>query len=187
MVDNPIVTAIKKLFAAVINKARRSKMGGSPTSHKVVICQIVGGKPPLIIGQEPILPGEGKTTAAKRLVEWLYRVYKHFADVVVVDAGYAKAPFINYLLSKNIHIVARPKDDRMHMVRDAEGVFSRQVPAKTWREDKTSTSLFLYRNRRSYKNSGISAREIAEMMRSALEYIRDSLTVICQDPRTKIS
>jgi hypothetical protein len=177
----------------------------------------------------------------------------------------------------------------MHIVKDAEGLFSRQVPAKTWREDKSSTThldisawdeeqfnswdgmkkplrvvkivesrygyaivggkrqeaierheilvattlskneappelireiihrrweientgyhelkgnwnmghcfihqevafqvilwfmflavnlfwLFLYRNRRSYANSGFSAREIAEKMRNALEYIRD--------------
>ncbi|HHW41391.1 MAG TPA: transposase [Syntrophomonadaceae bacterium] len=318
------LATVKNLFAAVINKARRSKMlpsiryyrvaaidgtglfstrsrccplchevhhqdGTVTYEHKVVTCQVVGGKPPLILGHEPILPGEGETTAAKRLIDWLYKVYKHFADVVVVDAGFAKAPFINYLLSKKIHVVVRLKDDRMHIVRDAEGVFSHQVPAKTWREDKTSTThtdisawdeehfetwdgvekplrvvkfieikhgyaivggkrqeaiqkreilvattmskqeatpelireiihrrweientgfhelkgnwnmehcyihqevasqvilwfmllavnlfwLFLYRNRRSYADSGFSAREIAEKMRNALEYIRD--------------
>lgn len=32
---------------------------------------------------------------------------------------------------------------------------------------------FLYGNRRSYKNSDFSAREIAGKMRNALEYIRD--------------
>ncbi len=86
------------------------------------------------------MPGEGETTTTKRLVEWLYKHYTHFADVVVVDAGFAKAPFINYLLSKNIHIVVRLKDDRMHIVRDAEGVFNRQAPADQKREGKTSTT-----------------------------------------------
>ena len=315
---------IKKLYIAVINKARRSKMlptidhyrvaaidgtgifrtqsrccnacqevhhqdGTTTYEHKIVTCQIVGGKPPIILGFEPIKPGEGETTASKRLVDWLYQVYKHFADIVVVDAGFAKAPFINHLCSKNIHLVVRLKDKRMHIVKDAEGLFSCQVPAKTWREDKSSTThldisawdeeqfnswdgmkkplrvvkivesrygyvivggkrqeaierheilvattlskneappelireiihrrweientgyhelkgnwnmghcfihqevafqvilwfmflavnlfwLFLYRNRRSYANSGFSAREIAEKMRNALEYIRD--------------
>ncbi|MEG3068273.1 MAG: hypothetical protein RQM95_08685 [Syntrophaceticus schinkii] len=100
----------------------------------------MGGKPPIILGFEPIKPGEGETTASKRLVDWLYQVYKHFADIVVVDAGFAKAPFINHLCSKNIHLVVRLKDKRMHIVKDAEGLFSRQVPAKTWREDKSSTT-----------------------------------------------
>ena len=261
--------------------------------HKVVTCQVVGGKPPLILGMEPIGPHEGETTAARRLVDWLYQQYKHFADVVVVDAGYAGAPFINDLMSKKIHTVVRLKDDRMNIIKDAEGLFSRQVPAKTWREDKSSTThidvsawdeecfeswdgvekplrvvkiieirhgyaivggkrqeavkkreilvattlskqeatpdlireiihrrwdientgfhelkgnwnmehcyihqevafqvilwlmflavnlfwLFLHRNRRSYADSGFSAREIAEKMRGALEYIRDRTLV----------
>jgi hypothetical protein len=108
--------------------------------HKVVTCQMAGGKPPLILGLEPIGPGEGETTAAKRLIDWLYQQYKHFADVVVVDAGYAGAPFINHVRNKNIHVVVRLKDDRMNIIKDAEGLFRCQVPAKTWREDKSSTT-----------------------------------------------
>lgn len=166
---------VKRLFAAVVNKARRGKMmpaiGGYRVAaidgtgvfatrarccpacqevyheedvvtyeHKAVVCQMVGGKPPLILGMEPIAPHEGETTAARRLVDWLYQEYKHFADVVVADAGYAGAPFINNLRAKHIHVVVRLKDDRMNIVKDAEGLFSRQVPAKTWREDKSSTT-----------------------------------------------
>lgn len=166
---------IKKLYAEVVNKARRSKMlpvighyrvaaidgtgifssrsrccpacqqihhrnGTITYEHKIVTCQIVGGKPPLILGFEPIKPGEGETTAAKRLADCLYQEYKHFADIVVVDAGFAKAPFINHLCSKNIHLVVRLKDERMHIVKDAKGIFSRQVAAKKWREDKSATT-----------------------------------------------
>ena len=108
--------------------------------HKVVTCQMVGGKPNLILGFEPIKPGEGETTTAKRLVDWLKKSYNRFADVVVADAGFAKAPFINHLIENNIGLVIRLKDERTHIVRDAKSKFEKQAPAKMWREDKSSTT-----------------------------------------------
>ena len=108
--------------------------------HKIVTCQMVGGKPNLILGFEPIRPGEGETTAAKRLVDWLKQSYNNLVDVVVVDAGFAKAPFINHLRSQNIRVVVRLKDERTYIIRDARNLFEQQVPAKTWREDKSSAT-----------------------------------------------
>ena len=108
--------------------------------HKIVTCQMVGGKPNLILGFEPISPGEGETTAAKRLVDWLKQSYNNLVDVVVVDAGFAKAPFINHLRSQNIRVVVRLKDERTYIIRDARNLFEQQVPAKTWREDKSSAT-----------------------------------------------
>lgn len=105
--------------------------------HEAVYCQTVGPPPRLIWGVEPIRPGEGELTASLRLVEWLWKNFKHFADVVVADAGFAKAPFINTLLQKGIHIVIRLKDERMHIMQDVRGLYNRE-PDSEWSERKSN-------------------------------------------------
>jgi hypothetical protein len=83
---------------------------------------------------EPLGPGEGEITASLRLIEWLWEKFKHFADVVVADAGFAKAPFINFLLAKGVHVVIRVKDERMHIIQDARGLYREERPSAQWTE-----------------------------------------------------
>lgn len=102
--------------------------------HEAVYCQTVGPEPRVFWGVEPVGPGEGEQTAALRLVAWLWQAFKHFADVVVVDAGYAKAKFINAVRGLGIHLVIRLKDERMHLVQDARGLYGTGEPSAHWTE-----------------------------------------------------
>jgi IS4 transposase len=95
---------------------------------------------------EPVGPGEGELTASLRLVKWLWKNFKHFADVVVVDAGFPRAPFINSLLKRGIHVVIRLKDERMHIMQDARGLYNQREPDEEWteRESNRETKVLLW-------------------------------------------
>lgn len=66
---------------------------------------------------------EGELTGGKRLVERLKKRHGHFADVVVADALYMNAPFINTLKENGLEAVIRLKDETRILFQDAEGLF----------------------------------------------------------------
>ena len=55
---------------------------------------------------------EGELTGGKRLIERLKKRHGHFADVIVADALYLNAPFINTLKENGLEGVIRLKDER---------------------------------------------------------------------------
>lgn len=96
--------------------------------HRAVFCQLVGVKPQAILGLEVLAPGEAEYTAARRLFSWLMGHYKSYFQVLVVDALYAKAPFINLVRQAGIHLVVRLKDERLAVLQDAQGLFAAREP-----------------------------------------------------------
>lgn len=96
--------------------------------HKVVVCHLIGFKISLPLDVEPVLPGEGEVIAAKRLLERVFRKYPRFFDVVVGDALYMEAPFINFCLRHGKHAVAVLKEDQLILLQDAKGVFKMVEP-----------------------------------------------------------
>lgn len=75
----------------------------------------VGKAPHVILGQEMLKPrdgaekDEGELTGGKRLVEQLRKRQGHFADVIVADALYLNAPFINTIKENGLEAVIRLK------------------------------------------------------------------------------
>ena len=68
---------------------------------------IIGKSPHVILGQGNVKTkgwfwekDEGELTGGKRLIERLKKRHGHFADVIVADALYLNAPFINTLKEK---------------------------------------------------------------------------------------
>ncbi len=58
----------------------------------------IQGEPlPLLLDAEPQLPGEDELAAAKRLLERVLAAYPRAFDVVLADALYAAATFVNFL------------------------------------------------------------------------------------------
>ena len=96
--------------------------------HRAVFCQLVGVNPKAVLGLELLKPGEGEYTAALRLFSRLMAWYGPYFHILVVDALYAKAPFINLVVGAGIHIVVRLKEERLAIVKDAQGLF-RSRPA----------------------------------------------------------
>mgnify|MGYP000314439068 CR=1 FL=1 len=68
---------------------------------------IIGKSPHVILGQEMLKPRDGSGKRRRRtdrtekwLIERLKKRHGHFADVIVADALYLNAPFINTLKEK---------------------------------------------------------------------------------------
>lgn len=68
---------------------------------------------------------EGELTGGKRLVRDLHRKFGHFADVIVADALYLNAPFLNTVLDCHMDAVIRLKDEERLIYKDAKGLFEK--------------------------------------------------------------
>lgn len=116
--------------------------------HRSVVCMTVGSDPHIILGEEMLHPrdgnqkDEGEPTGAKRLVENLYKKHNHFADVIVGDALYLQAPFIELVTSKNIDVVIRAKDTNRIILQDALGLVKREPCVKTFRENNVTVKVW---------------------------------------------
>lgn len=70
---------------------------------------------------------EGELTGGKRLIQRLHQQHGHFADVIVADALYLNAPFINTVLDCKMDTVNRLKDEKRRIFQDAEGLFQKDI------------------------------------------------------------
>jgi hypothetical protein len=116
--------------------------------HRSVVCMTVGSDPHIILGQEMLEPkndgsnkDEGELTAGKRLINNLYNDYKHFADIIVADALYMKSTWIQELLDLGIDSVIRAKDERLHVVKDALGIFKSREADNKWTTTKAPNEI----------------------------------------------
>jgi len=103
--------------------------------HRHVTAQLVYRNFSLLLDVEPQLPGEGERAAAQRLLERVMKDYPRAFDVVVADALYCCAPFINFVIDCGKDIIVVAKDDRQDIVKDAER-FLRNKPPSAVTEDK---------------------------------------------------
>lgn len=116
---------------------RKSASGRREFFHRSVVCATVGEDPHLILGQEMLRPrdgaekDEGELTGGKRLVKKLRKKYGHFADVVVADALYLNAPFINTVQECGMDVVIRLKDEKRLIFQDAEKLFEKGEGKRT--------------------------------------------------------
>jgi hypothetical protein len=133
----------------------REVKGKDEYFHKAIVCMTVGSDPHIAIGVEMLGPkndgsdkDEGEMTGVKRLLTNMHRRHSHFADVIVADALYMNAPFINLAKGIGMDVVVRAKDQRLNIVKDALGLFKKR-PADyefhdtkrrilTWDEDHFS-------------------------------------------------
>ena len=117
--------------------------------HRSVVCMTVGKSPHVIFGQEMLKPrdgsekDEGELTGAKRLIRHLKKRHGHFADVIMADALYLNAPFINTLKECGLETVIRLKDERRLLFQDAESMFQRDEGRKrSFRKGKKSIEVW---------------------------------------------
>ena len=109
---------------------RKNRAGETEYFHRSVVCMTVGKAPHVILGQEMLKPrdgaekDEGELTGGKRLIKRLRQRHGHFADVIVADALYLNAPFINTVKENGLDAVIRLKDEKRLIFQDAEGLFN---------------------------------------------------------------
>ena len=115
---------------------RKNRAGETEYFHRSVVCMTVGKTPHVILGQEMLKPrdgaekDEGELTGGKKLIRRLKERHGHFADVIVADALYLNAPFINTIKECGLDAVIRLKDERRELFQDAESLFKRDEGKK---------------------------------------------------------
>lgn len=102
--------------------------------HREVVLALVGGPGAFYIDSEPLSARYGdsgkdsEVEAAKRLLRRLYekKMLKDF-DILVVDALYAKAPFIRLVESYSLIPVVRIKQENYNIMKDIRGL-GKEIP-----------------------------------------------------------
>lgn len=87
--------------------------------HRHVTLMLVAEKLRLLLDMEPQRSGEGEVATARRLLERVLGTYPRAFQVLLADALYAEAPFINFLWSFKKHALIVFKDHTRDLYRDA--------------------------------------------------------------------
>ncbi len=111
--------------------------------HHLVLAAVVGGELTLPVDAEPYGPGDSEYAAGQRL---LRRVRAHFGvrfiDYVVVDGGFATAPFLHTAGEVGWPVVARLKDNLPELFRAAQRRFRSQPPHLRFRDGPDQVELW---------------------------------------------
>ena len=128
---------------------RELKSGEMEYFHKAVACITVGGDPHIALGVEMLEPkndgsdkDEGEMTGVKRLLKKLNQKHYHFADVIVADALYMNAPFINCVKGIGMDAVIRAKDQRLNIVKSALAMFEGREPDQVFKDTKKTVEVW---------------------------------------------
>ena len=113
---------------------RTTNSGQTQFYHRNVTLMLLCGSPPgrpavrLLLDLEPQRAGEGELPTALRLLERVLASYPRAFDVLLADALYAVAPFLNFLLSHGKDGLVVLKDERRDAYQDAAGLWTQQPP-----------------------------------------------------------
>jgi hypothetical protein len=126
-------------------QTRTVTVDGEPMTeyyHQGVVCQLIGQELALVLDVELLLPGAGEETAAKRLLERVFVQYPRSFDIVVGDALYFDAPFINFCLDHHKHVIITAKGENRLLLQDAAGLFAHREPGRFVAEEGRRTVDF---------------------------------------------
>jgi hypothetical protein len=105
--------------------------------HHLVMLSVVGTGLSLPIDVEPYGPGDSEYAAGQRLLRRvLPELGSRFADYLVVDGGFATAPFLHACDDLGMPVVARLKANLPELFQAAQKRFSRQPAKLTFRWGK---------------------------------------------------
>jgi hypothetical protein len=89
------------------------------------------GKPlRVLLDCEPMLPGEDEVATAMRLLARVLADYPRAFDLVLADALYATAPFLNFLIDRGKRALVVLKDERRNLYQDVAGLFAHVQPQR---------------------------------------------------------
>jgi hypothetical protein len=101
--------------------------------HKLVMISVVGTGLSLPLDVEPYGPGDSEYSAGRRLVRRTVRnLGRRFADYVVVDGEFARAPFLHDAGDGGLYVVARLKDNLPELFAAAQKRFRGQPPQQVF-------------------------------------------------------
>lgn len=96
--------------------------------HRHVTLMLVADKLRLLLDMEPQRCGEDEVAAARRLLERVLVSFPRAFQILLADALYATAPFINFLGSVKKHVLIVFKDNTRDLYRDVLALCALQAP-----------------------------------------------------------
>ena len=103
--------------------------------HHLVLAAVVGGELTLPVDVEPYGPGDSEYAAGQRLLRRLrVNLGVRFIDYVVVDGGFATAPFLHAAGEAGWPVLARLKDNLPELFQAAQRRFRSSKPDLEFRE-----------------------------------------------------
>ena len=112
-------------------------------SHQLATISVVGAGLSLPFDGEPYGPGDSEYAAGQRLLaRAMAELGPRFADYLVVDGGYATAPFLHAADRAGIKVVARLKDNLPELSQSVERRFASQPPTRTYRDGKDRVEIW---------------------------------------------
>jgi len=103
--------------------------------HHLVLAAVVGGDLTLPVDGEAYGPGDSEYAAGQRLLRRVRtNLGARFIDYVVVDGGFATAPFLHVATEAGWPVVARLKDNLPELSRAAEQRFRSRPPDLRFRD-----------------------------------------------------
>jgi len=101
--------------------------------HKVVMVSIVGTGLTLPLDVEPYGPKDSEYNAGRRLLRRVVgNLGRRFAQYVVVDGEFARAPFLHEVGDRGLHCVARLKGNLPELLTAAQKRFRHQRPQQVF-------------------------------------------------------
>lgn len=111
--------------------------------HHLVLAAVVGGPLTLPVDVEPYGPGDSEYAAGQRLLRRLRQsLGARFVDYVVVDGGFATAPFLHAAGEAGWPVVARLKDNLPELFQAAQRRFRSQPPHLSFRDGADHVELW---------------------------------------------
>jgi hypothetical protein len=94
--------------------------------HRNVTLMLVSRKLRILLDVEPQRKGEDEVATALRLLERVLKTYPRAFQVILADALYTEAPFINFLWAHHKYCLLVLKDERRDIYQDALALFKLQ-------------------------------------------------------------
>jgi len=143
--------------------------------HRAVFCQVLGTPPRMLLDVEPQMPGEGERDAARRLLARVLEAHGRWVDLLVVDAEYAAAAWLNRVLPQ-VWVLVRLKDRRYTIVQDVEGLWGVRPPTAAWiRHDGEEVQAWEAWDITSWEEVEVPLRVVRFRERSPDGVVRDHL------------